>query len=138
MTENKWEHFPHGADIGVRGIGETVEKAFEMAALALTAVVTTPDKITPQVEVKIECDEEDIELLFYDWMNALIYEMDTRNEIYRDFEIKIQGNHLSARINGEKVDFKKHDAAVDVKGATFTELKVKKNGNWIAQCVVDV
>ena len=34
----------------------------------------------------------------------------------------------------------RHAPAVEVKGATFTELKVHRNedGAWIAQCVVDV
>jgi SHS2 domain-containing protein len=34
-----WEHYSHGADIGVRGFGRSVEGAFEQAAIALTAVV---------------------------------------------------------------------------------------------------
>ena len=33
-----WEHFAHGADIGVRGYGLSLEEAFEQAALALAAV----------------------------------------------------------------------------------------------------
>ena len=37
-----WEHFPHQADMGVRGIGPTKEAAFEGAALVLTAVITDP------------------------------------------------------------------------------------------------
>ena len=35
----RWEHFSHGADVGVRGFGISVEEAFEQAALALSAVV---------------------------------------------------------------------------------------------------
>ena len=34
-----WEHFPHDADVGVRGFGATPAEAFAQAALALTAVV---------------------------------------------------------------------------------------------------
>ena len=37
-----WEHFPHEADIGVRGRGMSAATAFEQAALALTAVITDP------------------------------------------------------------------------------------------------
>jgi hypothetical protein len=37
-----WEHFSHDADIGIRGIGATKEKAFEQAAIALTSVITDP------------------------------------------------------------------------------------------------
>ena len=34
-----WEHFSHGSDIGVRGIGNSGKDAFEQAAIALTAAV---------------------------------------------------------------------------------------------------
>jgi SHS2 domain-containing protein len=39
----RWEHFPHDADVGVRGFGATAAEAFEQAALALTAIVTTAE-----------------------------------------------------------------------------------------------
>ncbi len=42
MQLARWEHFPHGADIGVRGFGATREQAFEQAAVALSAVITEP------------------------------------------------------------------------------------------------
>lgn len=44
MTKH-WEHFPHDADIGVRGVGTSKEEAFEQAALALTAVITNPENV---------------------------------------------------------------------------------------------
>ncbi len=43
-----WEHFPHAADVGVRGFGKSAAEAFEQAARALTAVVTNAEVI-PQV-----------------------------------------------------------------------------------------
>ena len=33
MNHKRWEHFPHEADMGVRGIGRTRDEAFEQAAL---------------------------------------------------------------------------------------------------------
>jgi len=42
-----WEHFDHGADIGVRGYGANPAEAFVQAALALTAVVTDPATVNP-------------------------------------------------------------------------------------------
>ncbi|MEW6707626.1 MAG: hypothetical protein AB1430_22500 [Pseudomonadota bacterium] len=32
MPDDHWEHFEHGADIGVRGIGATKSRAFVQAA----------------------------------------------------------------------------------------------------------
>ncbi len=51
-----WEHFPHGADIGVRGFGATREEAFEQAALALTAVVTDPALVRPIARNEFACE----------------------------------------------------------------------------------
>jgi hypothetical protein len=39
-SKTGWEHFPHDADVGVRGRGLTAAEAFEQAAQALTAVIT--------------------------------------------------------------------------------------------------
>lgn len=44
---NHWEHFEHGADIGVRGLGTTKAAAFEQAAVALVAVITDPQCVAP-------------------------------------------------------------------------------------------
>jgi hypothetical protein len=38
--EAHWRHFPHDADIGIEGIGATIEEAFENAAVALTRAIT--------------------------------------------------------------------------------------------------
>lgn len=51
-----------------------------------------------------------------------------------------QGEHLTATAWGEPVDIARHQPAVGIKGATYTELKVAKieSGEGLAQCIVDV
>ena len=61
--------------MGIRGIGITKSQAFEQAALALTAVITNPQGVAPEVERHFSCKAPDDELLLVDWLNALIYEM---------------------------------------------------------------
>ena len=68
----QWEHFDHGADIGVRGIGRTAAQAFEQAALALTAVVTDPANVQLHEVRRLECEAADLEALFYQWLNAVM------------------------------------------------------------------
>ena len=48
----RWEHFPHGADIGVRGIGDSQASAFAESARALTAVVTELESVAPSSPVE--------------------------------------------------------------------------------------
>jgi SHS2 domain-containing protein len=135
-----WEHFPHGADIGVRGIGATEEEAFEQAAVALTAVLLDPAAVSPRQEVDIFCSAADHELLLVEWLNAVIYEMATRRMVFTRYRVRLDGANLRASALGEAMDAGAHEFTVEVKGATCTELKVAqdRDDGWIAQCVVDV
>jgi SHS2 domain-containing protein len=135
-----WETFPHEADVGVRGYGDTLAEAFAGAATALTAAICDPGKVGAGETVRIECAADDHELLLVDWLNALIYEMATRHLLFSRFEVDIEGKRLTAYARGELVDAARHQPAAEVKGATFCELAVKKldDGRWLAQCVVDV
>jgi tRNA nucleotidyltransferase (CCA-adding enzyme) len=138
--ERSWAHFPHQADMGVRGIGPTLAAAFEQAALAMTAVVTDPAGVAADEAVEIRCEAPDNELLLVDWLNALILEMAARHMLFSRFEVSLDGTRLHATAWGEAVDTQKHQPAVEIKGATYTELNVKEDesGRWLAQCVVDV
>jgi SHS2 domain-containing protein len=139
MQTNKWEHFHHQADIGVRGVGLDIEGAFEQAAIGLMAVVCSVEKVSPLQRIEIECSCDDVELLFVDWLNAIIYEMAVRKMLFGRFEVRIREGRLTGVAFGETADTEKHETAVEVKGATYTELSVREeNGQWISQCVVDV
>lgn len=136
----KWEHFPHDADMGVRGIGTTKAEAFERAALALIAVTVDLDAVEERGEYHFTCNAPDDELLLADWLNTLVYNMDHQKVLYHRFHVDIDNHHLNATAWGEPIDRQRHEPAVEVKGATYTELSVhqRPDGLWVAQCVVDV
>ena len=134
-----WEHYPHDADVGVRGLGQTKAEAFEQAALALTAAVTDLDAVQPLEAISVQCEAPDDELLLAAWLNELVYEMATRHMLFSRFDVRVDGTRLSAQAWGEPVDTVRHHPAVEVKGATYTTLRVARHGEgWLAQTVVDV
>lgn len=139
MSDARWEHFPHGADIGIRGVGPTMASAFEQVALALTAVLTDPGSVASKEVVELACEASTADELLYDWIDTLIYEMSTRGMVFGAFKVAIESNRLKAQIHGERVDRVRHEPAIEVKGPTYTELRVARVENeWVAQCVVDV
>jgi tRNA nucleotidyltransferase (CCA-adding enzyme) len=139
-SSTRWEHFSHGSDIGVRGLGNTVEEAFEQGALALTAVVADLSSIRPSEAIEVHCEAPDLDLLFVSWLDSIIYEMAVRKMLFAKFRVAIRELSLTATLWGEKVDSEKHQVAVEAKGATVTALCVRRqqNGQWLAECVVDV
>jgi SHS2 domain-containing protein len=136
--ERGWAHFAHSADIGVEGWGPMLGDAFEQAALALTAAVTSAN-VAPDIAVEIACEAPDKELLFVEWLNAIIYEMAVRRMLFGRFSVRIADTRLFGTLWGEAVDARRHEPACEPKGATYTALRVSQdNGTWSAACVVDV
>jgi len=141
----RWEHFEHEADIGVRGFGADPAQAFEQAALAMMAVIADLRAVRAERAVAVACTAPNLELLLADWLNALVYEMATRNMLFAQIRVRItpdseEGWRLDGEARGETVSREHHHPAVEVKGATYTQLAVNQTGagEWIAQCVVDV
>jgi SHS2 domain-containing protein len=139
-TVPSFEHFPHQADMGVRGYGRTREEAFAQAALALTAVVVPPETIVARESVRVACAAGDDEMLLLDWLNAIVYQMAIRRMIFGRFQVSIEGTRLEGELWGEMLDVARHQPGVEVKAATVTALRVAQlaDGAWLAQCVVDV
>lgn len=134
-----WEHFAHDADVGIRGVGDTLEQAFSEAALALTAAAVDPDALRPVEAVDIHLHGTDPEDLLYQWLNALVFESTTRHLLFCRFDLTVADGELRARAWGEPVSVARHQPAVEVKGATYTALAVRRqDGRWVAQCVIDV
>ena len=140
LSRGHWEHFPHEADVGIRGVGPTKSDAFAQAARALTAVIADLETIQPMEMVAITCRAPNDELLLVDWLNALVYEMATRKMLFSSFVVEMHSGGLRGSARGEPVDVARHKPVVEVKGATLAELRVGRNadGQWFAQCIVDV
>ncbi len=125
--------------MGVRGFGTSKSRAFEQAAMAMTAIVCDPARVRPEQAVSVHCEAPDDELLLADWLNQLIYEMAVRRMLFGHFEVRIDGTRLDGVAWGEAVDVRRHHPAVEIKGATYTGLRVAcEQGDWLAQTVVDV
>jgi len=151
-----WEHFAHQADIGIKATAESLSGAFEDAAVGLTAIIAEPKKIECVDEIEINLASDNLEMLFYDWLNAVIYEIATRHMLFSRFEVEIDPApsdnsildirrcgvddlKLSAKMWGEKTNSKKHSPVIEPKAVTFNQLSVKnQNGKWVVKCVIDV
>ncbi|OGW34965.1 MAG: hypothetical protein A2X58_04085 [Nitrospirae bacterium GWC2_56_14] len=134
-----YETFEHESDIGIRGFGQTIEEAFENAAIALYSVMVNVGSIAPRDARTFSVTAPDRELLFVEWLNALLSLSDIEHMVFARFEVIISGMSLTGRAWGEHLDHLRHQPRVEIKAATYHMLSVKKEHDlFVAQCVVDV
>ena len=131
-------YFEHDADMGIVGRGESIERAFESAAMAMFAMMTGPDTVELRASVAIEFEEADTELALVTWLNRLLGEARSRALVFGRFHLRRDGARWSGSAEGEpwRAGLER---GVEVKGATLTALAVaERDGIWEARCVVDV
>ena len=59
--------------------------------------------------------------------------------LFSRFRVEIADARLHGRAWGERLDARRHHPEIEVKGATYTTLRVARaQDEWIAQTVVDV
>lgn len=135
-----YEYFEHQADIGIRGMGQSLEEAFEQAALAMFDIMVETQDIRPQEVLEVDLHSNDPDELLIDWLSELLYLKDVEHKMFSKFEVKIlDEKRIKAKIYGESINPSRHKLKLEVKAATFTQLAVIKKGKkWIAQCLVDV
>ena len=141
-----FQTFEHKADIGIRGIGKTKEKSFEESAKCLFNVQVDINKLKPFKQILISAKAENLEEIFVEFLNKLITTSAIKEMVFGKFIVYIKENkskkqlELKAEAFGEKLNITKHNIKVEVKAATYGELRVylDKDKNWISQCIVDV
>jgi len=139
-----YEYLAHPSDMGIRGIGKTVEEAFAEVARAMFSLMSDLEKIEPKEAVSLEVDAETLEELFVRFLSELLFLRDTQGLLFSRFSLRIETEGQRFRVKGqalgEKFDPKKHPRGIDVKAATYNWVHVeqKQDGTWIAQGVVDV
>lgn len=139
----RFEYFDHPADVGIIGFGGSLEEAFEEGAKAMFQVMAEIDRVEPMAPKEVEVDASDEESLLIRWLNALLALKDLEHMFFSDFKVKIRHLHdalvLKGVALGETIDIQKHYPKVEVKAATYSQLRVERSESMFrVQCVVDV
>lgn len=135
----KYKFLQHTADAKFQAYGETMEHAFENAALAMFSVMTKTEKVEPNLKRKISIKGEDMKSLLYNFLEELLFLMDSEGFILNKIEkIKIDNNKLTAIAIGDKIS-DDYDVHGEVKAVTYNEMEIKdEEGKCMVQVVVDL
>lgn len=125
MTRAGFEIVEHTADTGVRGRAADLPSLFAVMAEGLFAVIASPEKIGSGRERVVRLHADSLEALLHDWLEELNSLHQIHGELYREFEVRLDGLALEATIRGEALDPDRHDLRVEVKAVTWHGLTVE-------------
>jgi len=129
--KKRFEFLEHTADAYIAAYGESLEKAFENAALATFEVMTDVEKIKPKIEDLVEVEAHDEHALLYNWLEELLIRFDITKNLYCRFKVSSiektpAGLKLKARIWGELFNPERHPQKVGVKAVTYHRMEIVK------------
>ncbi|NYT00367.1 MAG: archease [Methanocellales archaeon] len=129
------------ADVCFKAYGKTLEDVFANAALAMFDVMLETDNVKPIIVKNIDVKGEDLESLMFEWLNELLFYVDSGSLGFSRFDVHIDENQmkLSAKVSGEPIDQARHRTKTDIKACTYHGMEIKQiNGIWAAQVILDV
>ncbi|MFC1671270.1 archease [Spirochaetota bacterium] len=132
------------ADIAFRAYGNNLEELFISGAGAIMHILLeSPHEITGDKSLDFQIDEENIEFLYFEFLQKIIYYKDAHLILLLPEKISIEkkptGYCLLYKGKGEKINKNKHKFKTDIKAVTMHNLKIGKHDEiWIATTVVDV
>lgn len=139
MLKN-YELLEHTADIRIRVKSSSLEGLFRNAGLAITDISTEKQKTQYPEKHKIVITQkaENVEELFVNWLNELLSLSAAETIIFEDIKInRITENFVDAVGIGS--DMRNYKTNVEIKAATYHQLKVQKTGSrWQAEVIFDV
>jgi SHS2 domain-containing protein len=139
-----YEYLEHDADVAIRGIGASLAEAFAEGARGMFGIMANLQTVEPRQSVEVQCDAPDLELLFAEFLNELLFEREMSGLLLSACQIEQlrrgpEGWHLEAVAWGESLDPDRHEILTEVKAATYSGLRVyHQNGQHVVQCLVDV
>jgi len=138
----KFEYFEVTADAGYWAYGSTLEEAFENAALAMFELMTDTKKVSPKKEKKIKIEAEDEISLLHDWLDELLFLMDTEFLFFSKFKVNIRKNRLyrlEGKALGDHINPNIHEIRDEVKAVTYHLMDVlRENNHYKVRVIVDL
>ena len=132
------------ADIAFDAWGKTIEDVFQEAAKATMQVMVEDLSAVRHLEtMELQLDQENEEMLLFDFLNELIFYKDARRLILLPTQLTVtktgDGCSVQATLEGEEIDRERHQLNTDVKAVTMLRFSLGEvPEGWRATVVVDV
>jgi SHS2 domain-containing protein len=134
-----FEEIPHTADVRIRAVAPTPELLFSDAFDALMQVLYGNDRSERHIKKKIRIEAPDTESLLLDFLSEVLYVSEVDGLVFSHAGITLDGNTLTAELEGGPFDRRRHSAGTEVKGISYSGLSITHDTNgYMLDIIFDV
>jgi SHS2 domain-containing protein len=138
----KYRFLRHTADAKFQAFGDTLEEAFQQAALALVSLMWNWETLDNKLEIPVQVEGHDMKQLLLNYLEEILYLFDTRRFLLSQvddisIERKVGRYVLRALFRGDEYS-SKTEVFGDVKAITYNEMEIRSTVPFRIQVVADV
>jgi SHS2 domain-containing protein len=135
-----YETLPHTADVRIRVTASGLPSLFAEAARAVAAIMAPGCVPASTVTREVTVEAEDLEGLLHDFLSELLYLFDAEGLLLCDCQVSLEGTRfLTATCRGEEFSREKHAGGAEIKGVSFSGLRIYKEGeDDVLEIIFDV
>lgn len=132
-----FEEIPHTADVKIRVHAPTKNLLFSETFSALMQVMYGRDRKGGQKK-EITVSAEDDESLLWDFLSEILFISEVDGLVFSSAAVEIHDHSLSAILDGEPFDRKRHSAGTEVKGIAYGLVIAREANGYMLDIVFDV
>ena len=136
-----YKSLEHATDAIFEVTASSLEEAFVVAAKSVIETILDTNTVEEKEQKTLVVSGKDLRYLLYNWLEELIILTITDGFAAKTITVQIEKNteyKILARLEGEKIDIKKHHFKVEIKAPTFHEMEIKQNGAVYMRYLLDL
>jgi SHS2 domain-containing protein len=139
-SKASFREIEHTADLAVELTADDLPSLFSVAAEALYSLIADPSTIEMREEITVSATGDKPDDLLHAWLCELLALFNVEGFVCKRCEILELGNgRAKGKVNGERLDLKRHSFRTEIKGVTYHDFRFwQAGGLWHARVIFDV
>ena len=123
----RYEVLDHTADLMIKGYGSDLEECYANLAYGMFDQTVDLRDVTPSETREVDVTGFDDEDALYSFLSELLFIEAYENIVLKEFEVKIDGLHITCTARGELLDRSKMRIRGEIKAVTFHMMDIDRD-----------
>ncbi len=123
----RYEVIDHTADLMIKARGRDLEECYENVAYGMFDQTVDLRDVDPVETREIDVTGMDDEDALYSFLSELLFIEDYENIICKEFDVRIDGLHITCTAKGELLDRSKMHVRGEIKAVTFHMMEIDRD-----------